>query len=100
MPIILPLGDWTTYMASLANLLSFTYDHNREEQHLRALHDTDDSEEWQLVPRRVKIASCHSISASDAEEYIEAVQRLFSRIIANQTPVKHKPFYRDAACNL
>lgn len=83
MAIIFPKeGDWIDYMSSMQKLLDFV---QRQNEQLSATEDTD---EWIMVPKRVKIGCGHTTTSVDGEQILVAVLSLFTNIIHGKIPVR------------
>lgn len=83
MPIIFPKeGDWTDYMASMRKLLDFVRQENEQ------VTVTEDSDDWIVVPNRIKVGCGHATTSVDGEQILVDVIELFSNIIHGKTPVR------------
>ncbi|KAH7024296.1 beta-lactamase-like protein [Macrophomina phaseolina] len=84
-------GNWIDYMTSLGKLLRFVK-HENEYMLADALNDYSD---FYGDCRRVKLGCGHTTSQADAEEILEAVFKLFERIIMGKVPVRRSETRRD-----
>ncbi|KAI5367106.1 Putative metallo-beta-lactamase, ribonuclease Z/Hydroxyacylglutathione hydrolase [Septoria linicola] len=96
--VLPPQGNLIEWVASMRKLLVLVRSENaKAERRAESAELGMEVSDWEIVPRRVKLAAGHVTSAADAEEILKKTDQFFYQILQKKIPVISKEYHWNDA---